>query len=65
MNDLARLVRGLGQLRKTELENAKGEIARLNARLAELEKQISSQPATAALSDEERARKIKGAFGVG
>ncbi len=65
LESLARLVRGLGQLRKTELENAKGDVARLKARVAELEKQISAQPATTPLTQEERARKIKGAFGVG
>lgn len=64
LESLARLVRGLGQLRKSELETAKGEIARLQHRIAELEKQIAAAPASAPLSEEERARKIKGAFGV-
>jgi len=64
MDSLGRLVRGLGQLRRTELETAKATIIRLEQRITELEKQTASAPASAALSDEERSSKIKGAFGV-
>lgn len=64
LESLARLVRGLGQLRKTELENAKATISRLERRVAELEKQIAAAPAET-LTEEERSKRIKGAFGIG
>jgi hypothetical protein len=60
---LGDLVAGLGKLRKDELDRVKAENKQLKARLAELEA-ASAHAAPAALSPEEKDRRIKEAFGI-
>ena len=57
-------LRGLGQLRKTELEAAKGKVAALEARVKELEWELGKRPTVAAATPEEKSQRIKEAFGI-
>lgn len=61
---LAQLVKGLGQLRKTEVERLTRERDALKARVSELERDLSQFASVQALSPEERAARIKEVFGL-
>ena len=64
LGSLANLVRGLGQLRKSELETARAKIAAQDARIKELEAELGKRPTMAAATPEEKDRRIRETFGV-
>ncbi len=61
---LASLVKGLGQLRKSELERVTSERDALKAQVAELESKLGALAGVQQLTPEERSARIKEVFGL-
>lgn len=64
LGSLSQLVRGLGSLRKSELEKVTSERDALKARVSELEAKLASTGDSRTMSPEEKSARLKETFGL-